>query len=125
MPKASAVTHYRWDDIPREQLTDLIDRRLITGDRMMLAQIFLKKGSVVPKHHHENEQLTYVVDGELKFFIGEDQAEIVTVRSGEVLHLPSNVPHEVYAIRDTFDVDIFSPPRQDWLDKTDDYLQGK
>ncbi len=125
MPKASAVTHYRWDDIPREQLTDLIDRRLITGDRMMLAQIFLKKGSVVPKHHHENEQLTYVVDGELKFFIGEDQSEIVTVRSGEVLHLPSNVPHEAHAIRDTFDVDIFSPPRQDWLDKTDDYLRGK
>jgi quercetin dioxygenase-like cupin family protein len=95
----------------------------VTGDRMMLAQVYLKKGCVVPRHQHENEQLTYILDGALKFFLGPDGAETVTVRAGEVLHIPSNVPHEAHALEDTLDVDVFSPPRQDWLDKTDAYLR--
>jgi len=117
------ATFYRWEDMPREKVTDLLDRRLITGDRMMLAHVYLKKGCVVPKHAHENEQLTYILEGALRFWLGEDGAEEVVVRAGEVLHLPSMLPHRAEALEDTLDVDIFSPPREDWLKKTDDYLR--
>ena len=117
------VTFYRWDDMPKEKVNALLDRRLITGDRMMLAHVYLKKGCIVPRHHHENEQLTYVVDGALHFWIGEDESEEITIRSGEVLHIPSNVWHKAEALEDTLDVDVFSPPRADWLAKTDDYLR--
>jgi quercetin dioxygenase-like cupin family protein len=123
MSSTSSVTWYRWDDIPREDLSPMIGRKLITGDRMMLAHVYLKKGAVVPKHSHENEQLTYILEGALRFWIGEDQTEEVLVRAGEVLHIPSNVPHKAEAVEDTLDVDVFSPPRQDWLDKTDAYLR--
>ncbi len=123
--KTSAVRHTRWDDVPREQVTDLLDRKLITGDQIMLAHVFLKKGCVVQRHSHHNEQFTYVVNGALHFWIGEDESEEIVVRSGEVLHLPSNVPHKAMALEDTLDMDVFTPPRQDWLDKTDDYLRVK
>ena len=101
----------------------MLDRRLITGDRMMLAHVYLKKGCIVPKHAHENEQITYILEGALKFRIGEDQQQEIVVAAGEVLHIPSNVPHMAEALEDTLDVDIFSPPRQDWLEKTDSYLR--
>jgi len=117
------VTFHRWEDMPRERVTDLLDRRLITGDRLMLAHVYLKKGCIVPRHQHENEQLTYILEGALRFRIGADGAEEIVVRAGEVLVIPSNVPHEAEALEDTLDVDIFNPPRQDWLDKTDDYLR--
>jgi quercetin dioxygenase-like cupin family protein len=120
-----SVTHYRWADIPKEQLSDVLDRKLITGDRMMLAHVYLKKGAVVPQHSHENEQITYILEGGLRFWIGADQSEVIDVLAGEVLHIPSNVPHKAEALADTLDVDVFSPPRQDWLDKTDDYLRQK
>jgi quercetin dioxygenase-like cupin family protein len=97
----------------------------VTGDRMMLAQVWLEKGAIVPKHSHENEQLTYIVSGALHFWIGEDQKEEVVVRAGEVLHIPSHVPHKAEALEDTLDVDIFSPPRQDWLNHTDTYFHNK
>ena len=118
-----AARHYRWSDIPRERVTDLLDRRLITGERMMLAHVYLKQGCIVPKHSHENEQLTYILEGALRFKLGDDQSLEVTVSAGEVLHIPSNLPHQAEALEDTLDVDVFSPPRQDWLDKTDDYLR--
>jgi quercetin dioxygenase-like cupin family protein len=111
--------------MPKEKVTDLLDRRLITGDRMMLAHVYLKKGCIVPKHQHENEQFTYVLEGALKFWIGEDQARTVVVGAGDVLVIPGNVPHKAEALEDTLDVDVFSPPRQDWLDKSDDYLRTK
>lgn len=114
---------YRWEDMPKERVTDSLDRRLITGERMMLAHVYVKKGCVVPQHSHENEQFTYILEGALHFWIGEDGSEEVTVRAGEVLVIPSNVLHKAEALEDTLDVDIFSPPRQDWLDKTDDYLR--
>ncbi|MDQ3521424.1 MAG: cupin domain-containing protein [Gemmatimonadota bacterium] len=116
---------FRWDDMPREQVSDQLSRRLITGDRMMLAHVYLDKGCIVPKHSHENEQLTYILEGALRFEIGEDGAEEIIVRAGEVLHIPSGVPHKAEALEDTLDVDIFSPPRQDWLDQTDSYLRRK
>ena len=116
---------YRWEDMPKERVSETLHRRLITADRMMLTHVYLDKGCIVPKHSHENEQLTYVLDGALHFWIGEDGEEEVTVRAGEVLVIPSHVLHKAEALEDTLDVDIFSPPRQDWLDKTDDYLRGK
>jgi quercetin dioxygenase-like cupin family protein len=117
------ATHYRWSDVPLEKVTDMLDRKLITGERMMLAHVFLKKGCIVPKHSHDNEQLTYILEGALLFTLGEDQSVEVTVSAGEVLHIPSNYPHKAVALEDTLDVDIFSPPRQDWLEKSDDYLR--
>jgi len=119
---ASVCRHTHWDDVPREKVTDLLDRKLITGERTMLAHVFLKKGCVVPKHSHENEQFTYILDGALKFWLGDDDEELV-VRTGEVLHIPSNVPHKAEALEDTLDMDVFSPPRSDWLDGTDAYLR--
>ncbi|MDQ3697556.1 MAG: cupin domain-containing protein [Gemmatimonadota bacterium] len=117
------ATLYRWDDVPRERVSSLLDRKLITGDRMMLAHVFLKKGCIVPRHAHENEQLTYILEGSLRFWLGEDESEELVVAASEVLHIPSNLPHKAEALEDTLDVDIFSPPRQDWLDKTDAYLR--
>jgi unsaturated pyranuronate lyase len=117
------VTWYRWDDMEKERVSDILDRRLITGERIMLTHVYLKKGGIVPRHSHENEQITYVLSGSMRFWIGADEAQELFVRAGEVLHIPANVPHKAEALEDTIDVDIFSPPRQDWLDKTDDYLR--
>ena len=121
--KSDDVTWYRWDQMPREQVSPMLDRKLITGERMMLAHVYLKKGCIVPRHQHENEQLTYILEGALRFWIGADEKKIVEVRGGEVLHTPSMVWHKAEALEDTLDVDVFSPPRQDWLDKTDAYLR--
>ncbi len=118
MVQQQSVKWYRWDDMPKENVTEMLDRRLITGDRMMLAHVYLKEGAIVPRYSHENEQLTYILEGTLRFWIGEDESEVLDVRAGEVLHIPSNVPHKAEALEDTLDVDIFSPPRQDWLEKT-------
>lgn len=117
------ATLHRWEDMPKEEVNPLLHRRLVTGERMMLAHVYLKKGCIVPKHSHDNEQLTYILEGALHFKLGEDQSEEVTVSAGEVLHIPSNLPHEAEALVDTLDVDVFSPPRKDWLDKTDSYLR--
>ncbi len=124
MAEEHAVRWFRWEDLPRERLSDVLARRLITGDRVMLAQVYLKKGCVVPKHAHVNEQFTYILEGALSFRIGDDGGREIVVRAGEVLHLPSNVPHAAHALEDTLDLDVFHPPRQDWLDQTDAYLRG-
>lgn len=116
---------FRWSDIPKERVTDQLSRRLVTGERMMLAQVYLEKGSVVPKHSHENEQITWILEGALHFWIGDDGAEEVVVRAGEVLWIPSNVLHKAMALEDTLDIDVFSPPRADWLNHTDSYFHQK
>jgi len=121
----SSVRHIPWESIPIEELNPLLSRRLVTGEKGMLAHVYLKKGAVVPLHSHENEQFTYILEGALKFLIGDDKSEEIIVREGEVLHLPSNVPHEAEAIEDTLDLDIFVPPREDWLTGSDDYLREK
>jgi unsaturated pyranuronate lyase len=118
-----SVTFYRWNDMPKEKVSDTLDRRLITGESVMLTHVYLKKGSIVPQHNHHNEQITYILEGCLRFWIGDDESEQIDVRAGEVLHIPPMVKHKAEALEDTLDVDIFSPPRQDWLDKTDDYLR--
>jgi len=114
------ISQYRWDDIASEKVTEMISRKIVTGEREMLAQIWLKKGAIVPTHAHESEQLSYVLQGALTFTI---QGEEFIVREGEVLHIPSMVPHQAEALDDCFEMDVFSPIRQDWLDKTDDYFR--
>ncbi|HCK61404.1 MAG TPA: cupin domain-containing protein [Gemmatimonadetes bacterium] len=124
----SLVTHMKWDDVERESVTHDIARQLFTGKRMMLAQVFLDKGAIVPKHSHDNEQLTWVVEGALKFWLGDEGEpgyEERIVSAGEVMYIPSNVPHKAEALEDTLDVDVFSPPRQDWLDGTDTYFKDR
>jgi len=116
----NSVIHHRWESMPRERVNDLLERRLICGSRMMLAHVYLKKGCLVPLHQHENEQLTYILEGALQF---ELEGRTVTVRKGEVLVIPSNVPHRAVALEDTLDLDIFAPPRADWLSKNDEYLR--
>ncbi len=118
------ATHYRWDDLPREALSPGIGRRFITGDSMMIAHVYLEKGAIVPKHSHHNEQLTYILEGVLRLTLGGDDAQVVDVAAGEVLHIPAHLPHSAVALEDTLDVDVFSPPRQDWLDGSDAYLRS-
>src|SRR5256885_16622145 len=110
------VTHHRWTDMPEEPLSDLLSRKLITGDRMMLAHVYLKKGCVVPRHSHENEQITYILEGGLRFWIGGDEAQVVDVLGGEGLQIPSRVQHKVEALEDTLELGMFCPPRQVLLD---------
>ncbi|HET9099017.1 MAG TPA: cupin domain-containing protein [Acidobacteriaceae bacterium] len=117
---SSKLQHIRLQDMPVERLNPLIDRQFVAGERSMLARIILRKGSIVPQHSHDNEQITYVLDGALKFVI--DGKELV-VRSGEILVIPSNLPHSAEALEDTVDLDIFCPPRQDWISGTDAYLR--
>jgi len=124
MSERSTVTHYSWDEMEKETVSDTIKRRMVTGERAMLAHIYLDKGARVPKHSHHNEQITYLLEGVLKFWIGEEREEII-LKAGEVLHIPPNVPHEAEALEDCLDVDVFSPPREDWLNGTDHYLRGK
>lgn len=125
MEQRESVRTFRWDEMKKEFVTEGIERRIINGERMMLTHVYLKKGAVVPRHSHENEQLTYILEGVLRFWIGDEESEPIDIRAGEVLHIPSNVPHKAEALEETLDVDVFSPPRQDWLDKTDDYFQRK
>ena len=118
-----SVTLYRWEDIPKEALKPDLQRRLISTERMMLAHVYLEQGCIVPKHAHENEQLTYILEGVLRFWLGDDESDVVDVAAGEVLHIPSQLPHKAEALETTLDVDIFCPPRQDWLDGSDAYLR--
>src|SRR5579863_7841523 len=112
---------FKWAEVELETMSDVISRKVISGEKAMVAQVFLKKDAVVPEHHHANEQITYILEGALKF---ELEGKEVVVRKGEVLHIPSNVPHRAVALEDTLDLDIFSPIRVDWLTGQDHYLRG-
>jgi unsaturated pyranuronate lyase len=111
---------FSWEEVNTEVMNANIRRKVITGERAMVAQVFIAKGGVVPIHHHESEQLTYIMEGALEF---ELEGRTVVVRKGEVLHIPSNVPHRAVALEDTLDLDIFSPIRIDWLTGQDHYLR--
>jgi quercetin dioxygenase-like cupin family protein len=117
--QAEAV-YTKWNDIEVEKLSSHIGRQFIVGTEMMIARVLMKKDAHVPLHHHENEQITYILEGALKFVVGGKE---VTVHAGEVLCIPPNVPHEATALEDTVDLDIFNPPRQDWIDRDDAYLR--
>jgi quercetin dioxygenase-like cupin family protein len=109
-----------WESVQKEVVNDKLSRRIVNGERAMVAQLWFRKDSVVPLHHHESEQISLILEGKMKF---ELEGREVTVHAGEVLVIPSNVPHSALALEDTVGMDIFSPIRQDWLDKTDDYLR--
>ena len=112
--------HVAWKNVEREKLNPLIDREMVVGEKIMLARVIMKKGAHVPLHHHHNEQVTYILEGALKFAI---EGKEIVVHAGEVLCIPSMMPHEAWALEDTVDLDVFDPPREDWLNKTDDYLR--
>jgi quercetin dioxygenase-like cupin family protein len=120
MSEKQEFKYIPWNQVQREPLNDKIDREMVVGDKVMLARVFIKKGGHVPEHHHHNEQVTYILEGALKFAI--DGKEVV-VKAGEVLCIPPNMPHEAWALEDTLDLDVFTPPREDWLNKTDAYLR--
>ncbi len=116
----SKLQHIRLQDMPVEHLNPLLDRQFVSGERSMLARIILRKGSIVPLHSHDNEQIAYVLEGALKFVI---EGREIIIRSGEILVIPSNLPHSAEALEDTVDLDIFCPPREDWIRGTDAYLR--
>ena len=110
------VSLHRWDEIALEKITEMISRKIVSGEREMLAQIYLKRGALVPIHVHDSEQMTYVLQGALRFLV---DGEEVIVREGEVLHIPSHVPHQAEALEDTLELDVFSPVRAEWMDSAD------
>ena len=116
MPTSSVRLH-RWDEIALEKVTEMLSRKVVAGEREMLAQAYLKRGCLVPMHSHESEQMTYILQGALKFFIAGEE---LTVREGEVLHIPSRIEHQAEALEDTFELDVFSPLRLDWIGSTDE-----
>ena len=119
-PGDVALKYLSWNDVELETMHPLLQRQLVVGHKVMLARVLLKQGCIVPLHSHENEQLSYILEGALKFWI--DGKEIV-VHAGEVLTIPPHMPHKAEALEDTVDLDIFYPPRADWLNKTDAYLR--
>ena len=125
MANSNVVTKFTWDTMPKERVTNRIDRRIVSGEQAMVAHVYLEEGAIVPEHSHHNEQLTYILKGKLRFWVGEEFSHVVDVAAGEVLHLPANVPHKAEALEETLDLDIFCPPRQDWLDHTDDYFRDQ
>ena len=102
------VRLHRWDELSLEKVTEMVSRKIVAGERQTMAQVYLKRGAVVPIHAHESEQLTYVLQGALRFLVNGEE---VVVQEGEVLHIPSNLPHQAEALDDTFELDVFSPPR--------------
>src|SRR3954468_17318313 len=115
---------YRWDDMPRESLKDGLGRRLIPGARVILPHVYSAAGTEVPQHRHDNEQITYILEGALQFFFGEDGEESRTVRAREEVVIQMDLPHRAVALEDTLDIAVFAPPRHDWLDGADTYLRG-
>ncbi len=115
-----SLKYIPWKSIPLEDLNPLLQRQFVVGQDIMMARVLLKKGCVVPMHSHHNEQITYILEGALKFEIDGKQ---ITVAAGEVLCIPPNMPHRATALEDTVDLDVFSPPRADWIGKTDHYLR--
>jgi quercetin dioxygenase-like cupin family protein len=119
--KKAKLQYTSWSSVELEDLNPLLRRQFVVGQNIMLARVLLKKGCIVPLHSHHNEQLTFILEGALKFWI--DGKEIV-VNAGEVLMIPAHMPHKAEALADTVDLDVFNPPREDWINKTDQYLRG-
>ena len=115
--------HTPLSTIPVEHLNPLMERQFVHGEQAMLARLLLRKGCIVPEHSHHNEQITYILEGALRFTLNGN--EVVTVNAGEMLVIPSNVKHSAEALVDTIDLDVFTPPREDWIQGTDAYLRRK
>ena len=117
-----------WSSVKLEVLTPMLSRRVLTAERAMMAQVYLKKGAVVKAHEHHNEQITYILEGGLRFWLGENadkapNAPYVDVMAAEVLLIPGGLRHQAEALADTLDLEVFTPPRQDWLDGSDAYIR--
>ena len=125
MDNDTRAVHHKWKDQPSEVMKGTITRKIITSKKIMMGEVRFKKGDVVPRHSHVNEQFTYVVEGGLRFWFGDDDHDETLVGPGEVIIIPSNLPHRAIAVADTVEFDIFNPPRQDWIDKTDSYLRDE
>ena len=106
------VTVHRWDELDLEKVTEMISRKIVTGQRQMLAQVYLKRGAHVPMHAHASEQMTYVLQGALRCLVADEE---IILREGEVLHIPAGTRHQAEALEDTFELDLFSPIRDDWV----------
>ena len=124
MSQGKKIQLYNWDEMQTEELSPVIHRKMLWGERVMLSHVILKKGSVVPTHSHDNEQFSYILSGSMRFWVGKEEREII-IKAGEVLHLPSNIPHGAETLEDTVSLDVFSPPRQDWIDGDDAYLRDE
>ena len=121
----SELIHTSWSAIEPEQLNPLLTRQFVSGSEAMVSRLVLTKGCIVPRHSRPNEQISTIVSGALKFLLGEDENDLreEIIRAGELLVIPGNLPHSAEALEDTVNIDIFAPPRQDWLNKTDSYLR--
>ena len=117
----SGARLHRWDEIALDKVTEMLSRKIVAGEREMLVQVYIKRGCLIPQHAHESEQMTYVLQGALKFHVGDEE---ITVREGEVLHIPSGVLHQAEALEDTFELDIFSPIRSEWIATPDEEAQA-
>jgi quercetin dioxygenase-like cupin family protein len=116
-----SATLHRWSEVEVEQITPLFTRQFITGSKAMFGRIALTKGCVVPRHSHPNEQIAFILEGSLRFHFDDGTTQLVN--SGEMLVIPSDLPHSAEALENTINFDIFAPPRQDWLAKDDSYLR--
>jgi unsaturated pyranuronate lyase len=121
-PRKAELQYIAWDSVAKEQLNPLLQRHFVVGQQIMLARVLLKKGCTVPEHSHVNEQVTYILEGALKFWIN---GKVIVVKAGEVLTIPPHMSHKAEAVEDTVDLDVFCPPRADWINKTDQYLRGR
>ena len=118
--RKAELRHVPWNSVAVEALNPLLGRHFVVGQSIMLARVLLKKGCIVPEHSHPNEQLTFIAEGALKFWI---DGQVIVVNAGEVLTIPPNMPHKAEALEDTIDFDVFNPPRADWMSGTDAYLR--
>jgi len=121
LPTTMELKYIPWSSIELEVLNPLLQRQFVVGHDIMVARVLMKKGCIVPLHSHHNEQITYILEGALKFWIAGKE---IVVNAGEVLTIPPHMPHKAEALVDTVDLDVFNPPRADWINKTDQYLRG-
>ncbi|MBP9927403.1 MAG: cupin domain-containing protein [Cyclobacteriaceae bacterium] len=117
------VQKINWDSVPVEQVNPSMQRKIVTGKKMMIARMKFKGGFLVPQHSHENEQITSVISGTIRFWFGADKEQVLDLQAGDIVVIPGNLPHEALMIGDVEEIDSFAPPREDWLNGTDHYLR--
>ena len=124
MKNRNLIKHVNWNEIPTEQVTPKMSRQIVYGKEIMIAKMKFEDGFIVPKHQHHNEQITHVLSGEIRFWLGEDESEVIVLKAGDILVIPANIPHKAKMIGKVEEIDTWAPPRQDWLDGTDNYLKS-
>ena len=117
------IEKLNWENVPTEQVTPEMQRKIISGEKMMIARMKFQDGFVVPLHSHINEQITQVISGTIRFWFGDNKDQVMDLGAGDVIVIPSNLPHEALMIGEVEEIDSWAPPRADWLDGSDDYLR--